>query len=523
MSHQPTTHKNLWKAIKSFFSISLLGASTSALTAKSPTYCYDLSSPNRQVKLTGTARLIEFNGRSGIHLTSKHSRLELPAHTLGEKKGTAVIWLMPLEDLTPMIQKDTFGLHDSQWHTYPLLIDSSDQTNENNSKFSLAWNVFNSPGFYARFYSGYYHKEVWAPQAKAFVRANGASFFSKHWYQVALTWNHEAKEYAIYINGIKVADRNRFPEIGVPDALFRETPNPTVFTGNPMWAISEVNFYSVALDETDTKSLFIEGMKHQDLEEQTRLEKRYLGKGLQPFKFKPDENWKPALNLSLKDQEQLKLFYVQGMKTSARIESDGLHIETANVNQPMKFTPGQDDTNQMYLWSEKTFEGDLYVKFQFKSLLPGGLSLLMLQASGMQREDFLTDYPRRTTGSMQMVSWEDVRNYQWEYYREMNDTRNDVSTHYFKKNPTTWLMAYQDVPGLLSDGQWHQLEYLQEGNHLRGAIDGLTVVDVLDHSKIHHGPVLTFGRLGLRCMLRTHMVFKDLEVKNKTSFNTRAW
>ena len=53
----------------------------------------------------------------------------------------------------------------------------------------------------------------------------------------------------------------------------------------------------------------------------------------------------------------------------------------------------------------------------------------MFQASGMQREDFMKEYPLRTNGSMSTVHSEDVRNYHWEFFREMNDTRNDVCSH----------------------------------------------------------------------------------------------
>ena len=59
----------------------------------------------------------------------------------------------------------------------------------------------------------------------------------------------------------------------------------------------------------------------------------------------------------------------------------------------------------MYLWTKQSFEGDLYVEFDFKSIRPGGLALLMFQASGMQREDFMKEYPLRTNGSMSTVSF----------------------------------------------------------------------------------------------------------------------
>jgi hypothetical protein len=77
------------------------------------------------------------------------------------------------------------------------------------------------------------------------------------------------------------------------------------------------------------------------------------------------------------------------------------------------------DMTRMYLWICQVFEGDLYESFEFKLHQHGGLALLMTQAAGMQGENFLADYPLRSNGSMSVVCWEDVRNYHWEFCREM--------------------------------------------------------------------------------------------------------
>ena len=66
---------------------------------------------------------------------------------------------------------------------------------------------------------------------------------------------------------------------------------------------------------------------------------------------------------------------------------EGFLIDSPN-HVPKHDNFGQ-DLDQMYLWTKQSFEGDLYVEFDFKSIRPGGLALLMLQAPGMQREDFM--------------------------------------------------------------------------------------------------------------------------------------
>lgn len=76
----------------------------------------------------------------------------------------------------------------------------------------------------------------------------------------------------------------------------------------------------------------------------------------------------------------------------------------------------------MYLWTRDVFEGDLYLTAEFRIHQHGGLALWMLQAAGMQGEDFLSDYPLRSDGAMSTVITEDVRNYHWEFYREMVDS-----------------------------------------------------------------------------------------------------
>ena len=98
---------------------------------------------------------------------------------------------------------------------------------------------------------------------------------------------------------------------------------------------------------------------------------------------------------------------------------------------------------------------------------------------------------------------EDVRNYLWEYVRQMCDTRNDLVSHGLMKNPG------------------YRLDWLQEGACLRAAIDGLTVLDATDSPHDNNGSVFTVGRVALRFTMRTDMVLRDLTVRNRPLFATR--
>ncbi len=77
----------------------------------------------------------------------------------------------------------------------------------------------------------------------------------------------------------------------------------------------------------------------------------------------------------------------------------------------------------MYLWSPRDYEGDLAVEMDFRPERDSRLALMVFEASGMQREDFLTDQPPRTTGSMSTIIADTVRNYHWEFFRRTGDVR----------------------------------------------------------------------------------------------------
>jgi len=178
------------------------------------------------------------------------------------------------------------------------------------------------------------------------------------------------------------------------------------------------------------------------------------------------------------------------------------------------------DMTRMYLWTREIFEGDLAVSFEFKLHAPGGLCLLMTQAAGMQGEDFLRDYPLRVNGSMATVCWEDVRNYHWEFYRDMVDVPNHLVSHACLKNPWFKPVSYQNENRHWECDRWYRLDYVQEGARLRGAIDGVTVMDATDDAFNNNGPILLNGRIALRCMMRIDMTFRNLTVWNRSRFRT---
>lgn len=149
--------------------------------------------------------------------------------------------------------------------------------------------------------------------------------------------------------------------------------------------------------------------------------------------------------------------------------------------------------------------------FDFRPEQATGLALLVVQASGMQREDFLTDHPPRTSGAMDTIIADRVRNYHWEFFRHAVDVRGDLATQVLVKNPWMRPLAMSSLAPLALD-EWHHLLLVQEGDRLRGAIDGLWAFDVRDDPDSHSGPVLDRGRVALRLMYGTKMRFRNLNV-----------
>jgi hypothetical protein len=221
------------------------------------------------------------------------------------------------------------------------------------------------------------------------------------------------------------------------------------------------------------------------------------------------------LSVDFNKPTDLDSFCVQGNPVTVKVVKEGLLIETID-----KLYTGRLLDSQVYVWSNKPFEGDLYVEYEFKVLRPGGLSLLMVQASGMNREDFIADYPFRKGGRMTTVYGEDVRNYHWEYYREMADMRNDVSNSALMKNPFLYPLAFSALNTPVEKNVWHKLKFLQIGNKLTGAIDSVKMVEFTDNSFNNNGPVYNFGRIAIRCMLHSKLLYRNLRVYNRNEVKT---
>lgn len=463
------------------------------------------------VMLTGPARVINFEGRKGLNLTSIHSVLKLKAHNMNERRGTVTMWVLSLEDLATANAKNTMAISNPYWTMYPLLSDFHNPQDIVSANFKLVWMNAWHPNLIALFGKNKLYESAFDLPHKALVEVSHFSFKKCVWYNFALTWDYDKDQYRLYVNGVSIGKEDQHTAF----KFYRDPINPSLYLGNPTFCYSDIRFYNTNLNQDQLYNIFKkETTKFNPLLEE-ELQHIYEGKNRKLFTWELDKSWMSKLNLSLINPTDIDSFYVQGKPAQVAITKEGLLLET--INEEM--TASKLDS-QMYIWTKKTFEGDLYVEYEYKTLRRGGLSLLLTQASGMNREDFMADYPLRTSGRMTMIYGEDVRSYHWEYYREMADMRNDLDNSAFMKQPWNYPLAFGSQETPLTMDTWHKLQFRQIGNKIVGAIDGKIMFECTDDGFINNGPVLDFGRIAIRLMINSKMVFRNLKVYTRPTFET---
>lgn len=458
--------------------------------------------------VSGPARVLALKGRQGINPTSIHTTIQLAGgHTLNQPQGTLVLWFFALEDLAASFLASHMKIDNEHFASYPFLSDFATPRDTAAANFSFEWNRFNE--FRAKFFQGTIYPSLkgFAPPQKAWVQAVPFNYFQQHrWYQLAVTWNDAAKSAGLFVNGILLGTSDIFNR-----DFHRDPCGAVLYAGCPALCHGELAFYDQVLSGAELYRLYRAGAPDFDPAIEQELRHRFAGADLADFTFVPGASWTKQFDVDFQHPvEQIKEFYIQGQTDAVKPAGhpEGLLIETPNVpyGTPEAFP------KQVYIWSHRTFEGNIYVELEWKALQPNGLALLMIQASGMTREDFMADYPKKTSGIMQTVHEENVRNYHWEFYREMNDVRNDVGTAFSRKNPFAYRIGFGSAPAPFANNVWHKLQLLQIGGRIRGAIDGKILLEIDDNSRTNSGCILNYGHLAIRCMVHTKMVFRHLKV-----------
>lgn len=493
-----------------FAALKAAAASISGSVPRSKFEIADLASEATLIHGPG-ARVVEYRGRRGLNFTSIRGRFVIPEHNLNARRGTLTLWVLPLDDLYPQAHYEQHKLSFPYPDRFTFLSDREAMGDVAPAQFCLYYDNGWHPVFMAKFHGGDWRTLLNAEREGAIATSGHFEFHRLHWYQLAVVWDRDASIYRVYANGVLVGHH----DATYGGKLMEEPCGPMLYGGNPALAYSTLEFHDTMLTPAQLKAKYQAETPAPDPELSAMLERTYEGRGLPAFRFVRDATWRARLDLPLSERRDLLEFYQQGAINDLRFEEGGLRVVTPPMRDWLQRTDKGIDLTRMYLWTRTTFEGDLYVRVEFKPMTHGGLVLLMTQAAGMQGEDFLSDYFLRTDGSMKMVCWEDVRNYHWEFFREMNNVRNDLVSHAVLKNPWYRPLAFQVENRRWETGRWYVLEFLQEGDRIRGAIDGVTVVDVRDTGFDNNGPVLLKGHVALRCMMRTDVVFRNLTVLDR--------
>jgi len=498
---------------------------------KTPAHFYQVTANSCPYRiLSGQGSLVERNGRAGLHFRSIHGRAMIDRHTLAQPAGTITVWVLPMQEMFPSAPRAEHGMSNRFFDRFMILSDREAIQDLEAAGFSWFITSLWHPVFMAKFGPGTVNASLGGtagPQRMAFA-ASGHFEMPRHlWQQLALTWNHAAGEYALWCNGIKVGSHDTTQQKG---NVFPAAAN--LFLGHPGFAMGSSGFYDTELTGDELRETFAAESTDTDPAWQKHLARIYHGEGLEmmpPLPAAGTDGWGDAVSFRMDADDLHAEFFIQGSAHCYSNTAEGLRVKTPTLEERdrlggfVKTHDGKElDLTRTYLWSRRQFEGDLCVSFDFKIHEHGGLFLLMTQAAGIQGEDFLNDYPLRSDGSMSCVCWEDIRNYHWEFYREIVDVRNDLVSHACLKNPWHRPAAFQIEARRWELDRWYSLTWLQLGNRIRGAIDGTVVVDFTDDGFQNNGPVLRNGRIALRAMMRTDVTLRNLRVLERPDVS-RTW
>jgi hypothetical protein len=483
------------------------------ITNMAPRFTYDVPAiPQDALDIRrGGARRITHGGRSGVVLDDVFGGIVLGPHHLGEPRGTLTLWVMALEDLHAAQKLESHNLSVPDADEFTLFSDRETVKDSRAAHVALVWSSFWTPSLYLKRGPGYVYDAF--KKRHAVAAAGHWGFRARQWYHLAYSWDAGANRHRLFANGVLVGHSDTMHE----GALTMPEPGGMLCVGSTMFATGEVRGFDEELDEKGAARLFVEECPEPDADLQRELARTYLGRGFATLEPPEDPDWREALALDLTEPEDLRRFHIQGCVQAPRITTEGLRITTPQADPRHDFSVL--DLNHVYLWSRDWFEGDLHISYEFQPMRRGGLSLLMTQCSGMQREDFLACHRPRTDGVMRPVCWEDIRNYHWEYYREMDDVRNDVASHAMLKNPWFRPLGFGVHGPRYEPGSWHRLDFVQIGDHIQCAIDGTVVIDARDRADDNNGPILSCGRFAIRCMTRTDLLLRNLRVRTRSAWD----
>jgi hypothetical protein len=454
-----------------------------------------------EASAVGEFRYLTVGGRRGWHARRPDSHVRIDTPLLAGEEATLSIWVSPLETLAPATPMQGFMREDPFAQDYTLVADAAPQGDPRSSTFALTYFTRWRPQLSARLCRGWPDADHGEPPA---VSAEHLVLRQGHWYQLAVSFNRAVGRMSLYVNGIVVGQSGHLDRA--------EVPVHQVCLGNTAFVVAGLVVRDIELTAAEIAAGFAAEAGTVDEEIQAELKSDYEISAKPAFDWMPDATWALAYATDFTHQDDLEGWIQQGCLA----DPYRLVERSATPAGLLLQTPDAIDTeSRVYLWSPEVFEGDVAVSFDFRPDSQTGFAMLIVQASGMQREDFIADHPPRTTGAMRTIIGDRVRNYYWGFYRRTSSSARDAaSTHTLMKNP--WLRHLGMASAApITTGQWHHADLVQEGGRIRCAIDGEVVLDAQDDPITGAGPVLNIGRIGLRLMFQTRMWFTALRIHTR--------
>ena len=481
---------------RAFFG-AVLGAPVADVLGQAPSVPRIVRAPltdTTNIAISGPHRVIRVGGLNGFHRASLSTRAILQTDLHTSPRGSVSLWFTPLEDLATC--EPAFP------PTLPLISNGTPPSHAASISWGLYWHN-GYPQLLGKFADG----GVWSRMDHSFapfVYAEKLNLRRTRWYHVVVNWDRPGGRLQIYLNGMPAGHNyhaGNFPVSGGDLCL-----------GDPMFVLRDLVMQDRILTEPEIRRLY--GVDRPSANDTIDKELRDLlaPAALPELDLKLDSSWAETYRCGFRDSSETASWLRQGPsqhldRFRMQTDAEGLLIETPDIIA---------SETRMYLWSGRTFEGDQWIEYDFRLESPEGLALLVACASGMQREDFISDHGLPTTGSMGTIL-NSTRNYHWEYVRRVEAMRTDMETQWVSKNPFSLSLHSGCIPRLERD-RWHRLRFVKAGNRLHGSINGRTVFEVHDHPFQNNGPVYNFGRIGLRQMYKTRMRYRNLVVHTRSEF-----
>lgn len=457
------------------------------------------------LECTGPHRFLNIRGRTGLHVQTVNPCASLRTDLHRQPTGTLALWFSPLEDLGTMPENGYFQSKDPAAQWYPLVSDALPARDIDNALFGLWWNA----GWYPKLLGKFCFGRLFPPMDFVYlpwVYADALPLRRGSWYHLVLTWDHPAQKLRLYVNGLLAGHTDRIAH--------HDTGRSVLHIGNPAMVVSDLVMEGgCCWTQEEISQAFSDGepeglVSHEAARDVAAC---FSSQDLPALDLQRDATWTESLSRSFTSAGDHDDWLRQGPQYQplprCEITPEGLLVQTPDELAV--------DT-RTYLWSPQTFEGDLWVEYEFRPESERGLALLVACASGPQREDYFADHGLPRTGGMGTIIADRIRNYHWEYFRRVEAMREDFETQALFKNPWQRPLGYACHPRL-SVGEWHRLRFVKVGSRLHGSLDGRTVFNTTDESWSGTGPCYDFGRIALRQMYHTTLRYRNLTVHTQPS------